>query len=198
MILDNKKTESGKQEESSKNEIAKRVKANQQKIKSKSKSKNLKSMTFIGGAEKSDKASPLPKSPNAHLRSPVQKNNLIKVKTSYKLKVSTQKIVTTTNNPMNKEQKSRKKREVRAENIEFDYFMGRSKDLKKLKKNIESGLNIASPRGNNSRNSSKRDSPSMKYFEQVKPQSPTMFKNIKSPRKTTEKGVKGSIHQYYL
>ena len=76
--------------------------------------------------------------------------------------------------------------------------MGRSKDLKKLKKNIESGLNLASPRANNSRNSSKRDSPSMKYFEQMKPQSPTMFKNIKSPRKTTEKGVKGSIHQYYL
>ncbi len=63
---------------------------------------------------------------------------------------------------------------------------------------MESGINIASPRANNSRNSSKRDSPSMKYFEQTKPQSPTMFKNIKSPRKTTEKGVKGSIHQYYL
>lgn len=59
-------------------------------------------MTTIGAPERSDKASPMPKSPNAHLRSPVQKNNLIKVKTSYKLKVSTEKIVTTTNNPMNK------------------------------------------------------------------------------------------------
>lgn len=43
----------------------------------------------------------MPKSPNAHLKSPVSKNNLIKVKTSYKVKVSTEKIVTT-NNPNTK------------------------------------------------------------------------------------------------
>ena len=82
--------------------MAKKAKVNQQKHKSKSKSKNLKSVTIIG-ADKSEKASPMPKSPNTHLRSPMQKNNLIKVKTSYKLKVSTEKIVTTTNNPMNRE-----------------------------------------------------------------------------------------------
>lgn len=40
---------------------------------------------------------------------------MIKVKTSYKVKVSTEKIVTT-NHP-GKEEKSRKKKEVRAENI---------------------------------------------------------------------------------
>lgn len=101
--------------------------------------------------------SPFPKSPNAHLKSPVAtKNNLIKVKTSYKVKVSTEKIVTT-NNPGTREEKSRKKKEVRAENIEFDYFMGRSKDLKKMKKTIETGLNLPSPRPNNpSKSSSKR------------------------------------------
>lgn len=105
------------------------------KNKSKSKSKHMKSMTFLGNEERSEKSSPMPKSPNAHLKSPVAKNNLIKVKTSYKVKVSTEKIVTT-NHPGMKEEKSRKKREVRAENIEFDYFMGRSKDLKKMKKTI--------------------------------------------------------------
>lgn len=53
--------------------------------------------------------SPMPKSPNTHLKSPLPKQNLIKVKTSYKLKMSTEKIVTTTNNIM-KDDKSRKKR----------------------------------------------------------------------------------------
>jgi hypothetical protein len=70
----------------------------------------------------------------------------------------------TTNHPGNKEEKSRKKREVRAENIEFDYFMGRSKDLKKMKKTIEAGYNLASPRNNASKSSSKRESPLPKYF----------------------------------
>lgn len=168
------------------------------KNKSKSKSKHLKSMTLLGNEERSEKSSPMPKSPTAHLKSPVSKNNLIKVKTSYKVKVSTEKIVTTTNQP-GKEEKSRKKREVRAENIEFDYFMGRSKDLKKMKKTIEAGYNLASPR-NNSKNSSKRESPLPKYFEQLKPQSPIM-KNLKSPRKNTatpKPTAKSNFQQYYL
>lgn len=43
--------------------------------------------------------------------------------------------------------------------------MGRSKDLKKMKKNIESGYNLASPRANHaSKSSSKRESPVPKYF----------------------------------
>jgi hypothetical protein len=84
-----------------------------------------------GGAERSDKASPMPKSPGIHLRSP--KSNLIKVKTSYKLKVSAEKIITT-NNIMKDDKK--KKREFRPESGEFDYFLGRSKDLKKLKKTV--------------------------------------------------------------
>ena len=37
----------------------------------------------------------MPKSPNTHLKSP--KSNLIKVKTSFKVKVSAQKIITTNN-----------------------------------------------------------------------------------------------------
>lgn len=94
----------------------------------------------------------MPKSPGIHLKSPVLKNNLIKVKTSYKLKVSTEKIVV--NNPGNKEEKSKKKKETRAENIEFDYFMGRSKDLKKVKKN-DNAVHLASPRCA-SKSSSKR------------------------------------------
>jgi hypothetical protein len=48
----------------------------------------------------------MPKSPNAHMKSP--KSNLIKVKTSYKLKVSAEKIITTNN--ILKEDKSKKKR----------------------------------------------------------------------------------------
>ena len=76
--------------------------------------------------------------------------------------------------------------------------MGRSKDLKKMKKNIESGLNLASPRANNaSKSSSKRESPIPKYFEQLKPQSPVM-KSLKSPRKNTAKGTKNTFQQYYL
>lgn len=78
------------------------------KNKSKSKSKHMKSMTFLGSEDRSEKTSPMPKSPNAHLKSPGGKN-LIKVKTSYKVKVSTEKIVTT-NHPGVKEEKSRKKR----------------------------------------------------------------------------------------
>lgn len=73
----------------------------------------------------------MPKSPNTHLKSP--KSNLIKVKTSFKVKVSAQKIITTNN--FVKEDKSKKKRDSRAENIEFDYFVGKSnKDVKKMKK----------------------------------------------------------------
>lgn len=66
-------------------------------------------MGFTGG-DKSDKTSPMPKSPGVHLKSP--RNHLVKVKTSYKLKVSTEKIVTTTNT-LAKEEKTRKKKEVR-------------------------------------------------------------------------------------
>ena len=65
-------------------------------------------MGFTGG-EKSDKTSPMPKSPGVHLKSP--RNHLVKVKTSYKLKVSTEKIVTT--NTLAKEEKTRKKKEVK-------------------------------------------------------------------------------------
>jgi len=50
----------------------------------------------------------MPKSPNTHLKSPLPKHNLIKVKTSYKLKLSTEKIVTTNN--IMKDDKSKKKR----------------------------------------------------------------------------------------
>jgi hypothetical protein len=57
------------------------------KNKSKSKSKNLKSLNLFGMGDKSEKGSPMPKSPNIHLKSP--KANLIKVKTSFKVKVST-------------------------------------------------------------------------------------------------------------
>jgi hypothetical protein len=124
------------------------------------------------------------------------KNQLIKVKTSYKLKVSTEKIMTSNN--LLKEEKSKKKKEVRADNINFDYFMGRSKDLKKLKKTVETGLNLPSPRpGVTSKSSSKRESPTPKYFEQLKPQSPVM-KSIKSPRKSGLKMVKNSLQQHYL
>lgn len=55
--------------------------------------------TFAGIIDKSEKASPLPKSPNAHLRSPTSKNNIVKIKTSYKLKVSTEKVFTTQQPP---------------------------------------------------------------------------------------------------
>ena len=77
--------------------------------------------------------------------------------------------------------------------------MGRSKDLKKMKKTIEQGYNLASPRNNASKSSSKRESPLPKYFEQLKPQSPVM-KNIKSPRKNTAtaKSPKNNFQQYYL
>lgn len=78
--------------------------------------------------------------------------------------------------------------------------MGRSKDLKKMKKTIEQGYNLASPRNNASKSSSKRESPLPKYFEQLKPQSPVM-KNIKSPRKNTataKAGPKNNFQQYYL
>lgn len=75
--------------------------------------------------------------------------------------------------------------------------MGRSKDLKRPKKNTEQGYNLASPR-NNSKSSSKRESPIPKYFEQLKPQSPIM-KTLKSPRKNTNTTTKGkNFQQYYL
>jgi hypothetical protein len=88
VITDRKKLENSKEDETIKND-SKKVKAGGTKNKSKSKSKHMKSMTFLGNEERSEKSSPMPKSPNAHLRSPVSKNNLIKVKTSYKVKVST-------------------------------------------------------------------------------------------------------------
>lgn len=87
------------------------------------------------------------------MRSP-KSNNLIKVKTSYKLKVSAEKIVTTNN--IVKDDK-RKRKEYRPESGEFEYFLGRSKDLKKMKKTVEGGMNLPSPRVNHtSRSSSKR------------------------------------------
>ena len=74
----------------------------------------------------------MPKSPSAHMKSP--KSNLIKVKTSYKLKVSAEKIVTTNNLVGDK---SKKKKESKQEHPgEFDYFMGKNKDLKKMKKTV--------------------------------------------------------------
>jgi len=136
----------------------------------------------------------MPKSPGVHLKSP--KNNLIKVKTSFKVKVSAEKTIITNN--FVKEDKSKKKRDSKAENIEFDYFMGKSKDLKKMKKVVEAGLNMPSPRpAANSKSSSKRESPIPKYFDYLKPQSPTM-KNLKSPKKGTSKQVKNNIQQHYL
>jgi hypothetical protein len=150
-------------------------------------------MTFLGSVP--EKLSPMPKSPGAHLRSPLTKGNLIKVKTSYKLKMSTEKIVTT--NHITKEEKSRKKREVRAENIEYDYFMGRSKDLKKVKRATETIPALASPRAG-SKSSSKRESPLPKQFEQPKTAG---VKTLKSPKKTptvNPKLTKANFHQYYL
>jgi hypothetical protein len=145
------------------------------------------------GSDKSQHASPMPKSPNAHMKSP--KSNLIKVKTSYKLKVSAEKIVTTNN--IMKEEKSRKKREPKNDNAEFDYFIGRSKDLKKMKKTVEAGMNILSPRANNSRSSSRRESPVPRYFDYAKsPQQSTKY--LKSPKKNTGTKTVKNLHQHYL
>ena len=98
--------------------------------------------------DKSEKGSPMPKSPGLHMKSP--RNNIIKIKTSYKLKVSAEKIVT--NNNVMKEDKTRRKKSSIGE---MDYFMGRSKDLKKMKKTVEMGMNLPSPRPN-SRSTSRR------------------------------------------
>ena len=134
------------------------------------------------------------KSPGAHLKSPG--SNLIKVKTSFKLKVSAEKIITTKN--FLKQDKSKKKRDTRAENIVFDYFMGKSKDVKKIKKAVEAGLNLPSPRPPpSSKSTSKRESPFRKYFDQLKPHSPAI-KTVKSPKKGSSKHVKNNIQQYYL
>jgi hypothetical protein len=81
-----RKLEDSKEDETIKND---NKKTKTTKNKSKSKSKHMKSMTFLANEERSEKTSPMPKSPTAHLKSPVSKNNLIKVKTSYKVKVST-------------------------------------------------------------------------------------------------------------
>jgi len=59
---------------------------------------------------------------------------------------------------------------------------------------------LASPRATGgSKSSSKRESPIPKYFEQLKPNSPTI-KNLKSPKKSagTTKLTKTNYHQYYL
>lgn len=87
-------------------DLAKKMKMSH-KNKSKSKSKHGMKSTTLLGTDRSDKASPMPKSPGVHLKSP-KTNGLLKVKTSYKLKVSAEKIVTTNN--VVKEDKSRKKR----------------------------------------------------------------------------------------
>lgn len=64
-------------------------KKNKLGVKNKNKSKSkMTSSYYLGVGEKSQKASPMPKSPQFHLKSPTSKNNLIKVKTSYKVKVS--------------------------------------------------------------------------------------------------------------
>lgn len=87
------------------------------------------------------------------------------MKTSYKLKVSAEKTITTNNIVKEDREKDKKRRDVRAENIAFDYFMGKSKDVKKMKKAVETGMNMPSPRpAGNSKNSSKRESPVPKYF----------------------------------
>lgn len=76
--------------------------------------------------------------------------------------------------------------------------MGRNKEVKKMKKAVEAGLNMPSPRpGANSKSSSKRESPVPKYFDYLKPQSPVM-KSLKSPKKGTSKQVKNNIQQHYL
>jgi hypothetical protein len=62
----------------------KRVKHSHRNKSSKSRSKQ--SIKLLNMPDKSEKASPMPKSPGLHMKSP--RNNLIKVKTSYKLKVS--------------------------------------------------------------------------------------------------------------
>ena len=75
--------------------------------------------------------------------------------------------------------------------------MGKSKDLKKLKKTVETGLNIPSPR-QNSRSSSRRESPVPRYFEHVKPPLQST-KHLKSPKRSTvAKGTKNSLQQHYL
>jgi len=81
-----------------KNDNGKKMKISLKK-KNSSKSK-FKSINLIGSGDKSDKASPLPKSPEILLKSPSSsKSNLIKVKTSYKVKVSTEKTITSSTNP---------------------------------------------------------------------------------------------------
>jgi hypothetical protein len=97
--------------------------------------------------DKSEKPSPVPKSPGTHMKSP--KSNMIKVKTSYKLKVSAEKIYST--NYLVKEEKSRRKRE---DNL--DYFMDCGKDRKKIKKTVDGGANMPSPRAGTSRSTSRR------------------------------------------
>ena len=177
-----------------KNEIVKRVK-HSHKGKSKSKSKqNLKSIHTLG-TDRSEKASPMPKSPNVHMKSP--KNNLIKVKTSYKLKVSAEKIVTTNN--VLKDDKSRKTKEPKHQNGEFAYYMGKSKDLKKMKKTVENGMNLPSPRPN-SRSTSRRQSPVPRYFDYTKSPQQQSMKHIKSPKKSSvqSKNLKNHLHQHYL
>lgn len=98
-----------------------------------------------------------------------------------------------------KDDKTRKKKEIKPDMIEFEYFMGRSKDLKKMKKTVEAGMNLPSPRPHQtSRSSSKRESPIPKYFEHAKLQA-TSTKNLKSPKKNTGlKSVKNNLQQHYL
>lgn len=109
--------------------------------KSKSKSKSMRSLGILQmgwsskkGEEKAEKISPVAKSPELHLKSPQSKNNLMKIKTSYRFKVSTEKIISTKD--IAKETKPKKKKEPRPHHIDFDYFIDKSKDIKQIKKAV--------------------------------------------------------------
>ena len=66
------------------------------KSKSKTKSRFMKPETIIEDYEqKSEKASPFPKSPGVHMKSPGSKSKLMKIKTSIKLKISSEKLMST-------------------------------------------------------------------------------------------------------
>ena len=79
--------------------------------------------------------------------------------------------------------------------MDFDYFMGKGKELKKMKKTVEAGVNLPSPRPN-SRSTSKRESPVPRYFEHMK--MPPSAKNLKSPKKHTGSRNLKNLQQHYL
>ena len=76
------------------------------KSKSKTKSRFIKPETIIEDYEqKSEKASPFPKSPGVHMKSPGSKSKLMKIKTSIKLKISSEKLMSTAKSPRNDKKK---------------------------------------------------------------------------------------------